>query len=258
MSLLRRVRVPSLGRVVPEWKGRGRRRGRRRLRFLRWKHRTAAAGLAPAKAPHCESTLGAFLARAAHLEAASVCAFEELRAALEELGAPRELARRAGDAARDERRHARATTRLAKRHGATRAAVRVRRSRRPPTLEDLASENAVEGCVRETYGALVASWQSLHAHDAEVARAMRPIAEDETRHAALAWAILRWSTPLLSPSARTSVSESLERAANGLMEEIGEPDRALVHELGVPDANAQRRLVTGLKRGLWNAAVSEA
>jgi hypothetical protein len=60
----------------------------------------------------------------------------------------------------------------------------------PParSLEELAVENAVEGCVRETYGALTAIWQARTAKDPSVAAAVRRIARDETRHAALSWA----------------------------------------------------------------------
>jgi len=54
-------------------------------------------------------------------------------------------------------------------------------------LVDVALENAVEGCVRETYGALIATRQAEAASDPVVRRAMRKIAADETAHAALSW-----------------------------------------------------------------------
>lgn len=51
------------------------------------------------------------------------------------------------------------TRRLAARYGAT--APRPRVERAPVrSLEDIAVENAVEGCVRETFGALVGAWQA--------------------------------------------------------------------------------------------------
>jgi hypothetical protein len=40
-------------------------------------------------------------------------------------------------------------------------------------------DNAVEGCVRETFGAAVGLWQAKQAGDAKVAKAMRQIAPDE-------------------------------------------------------------------------------
>jgi hypothetical protein len=56
------------------------------------------------------------------------------------------------------------------------------------SLEEMALENVVEGCVRETFGAVVAMIQAERAGDARVRRAMRRIARDETRHAELSWA----------------------------------------------------------------------
>ena len=54
-------------------------------------------------------------------------------------------------------------------------------------------ENAREGCVRETFGALIAMHQAERAGDPIIRRAMRRIAEEETRHAELAWEVASWS-----------------------------------------------------------------
>ena len=56
-----------------------------------------------------------WLARAAHLEAASVEAFRRLRADLAAYGAPRRLLRGCSRAAADERRHARLAGAIARR-----------------------------------------------------------------------------------------------------------------------------------------------
>ena len=58
-------------------------------------------------------------------------------------------------------------------------------------LEAIAIENAVEGCVRESFGALLATWQAKTAGDARVRAAMKRIARDETRHAGETCASLR-------------------------------------------------------------------
>jgi len=55
------------------------------------------------------------------------------------------------------------------------------------TLFEVALENAVEGCVRETYGAAVGAWQARRAPDDRVRRAFAPVVADEARHADLAW-----------------------------------------------------------------------
>jgi len=63
-------------------------------------------------------------------------------------------------------------------------------------------EIAVEGCVRETFGALEATFQAKNANDPQIRRVMRRIAEDETRHAALAWRVAAWIEPRLSDRQR--------------------------------------------------------
>ena len=60
------------------------------------------------------------------------------------------------------------------------------RSRAPRRPVEIARENAEEGCVRETFGALLAAHQAAYACDPEVREVMTRIAGDELRHAALA------------------------------------------------------------------------
>jgi hypothetical protein len=208
-------------------------------------------GLRPLRVSRAPRVIGEHLASVAHLEAASVHAFRILRRELADLGAPRLLAKAAARAMRDEARHARVITRLAKKNGAVTARARVRRTR-GRTLEAFAIENAVEGCVRETYGALFAQWQAAHAGDPEVATAMARIARDETRHAALAWAIADWVEPRLDPEARARVAVRRAHAVIALERELrGDPDAELVRGAGVPTAAEHRALVRGLVALLW-------
>ncbi|HEX7671897.1 MAG TPA: hypothetical protein VF395_20020, partial [Polyangiaceae bacterium] len=115
-----------------------------------------------------------------------------------------------------------------------------------PSLEDLAVENAVEGCVRETYGALLASFQAVRASDSEVATTMDVIARDETRHAALSWAIMHWAVPQLSEEGRGRVARAMEGAASALFGELGPSDPVLMGVAGVPPVGEQRRLLARL------------
>ncbi|MDI1447888.1 ferritin-like domain-containing protein [Polyangium sp. 6x1] len=199
------------------------------------------AGLARRKA--CGSTrVGAYLASVAHLEAASVDAFEALAAELAHHGAPRTLVERAGIARRDEVRHARVMRKLASRHGGLFRAPSVEKQA-PRSLEAIALDNAVEGCVRETFGALVGMWQARAAKDPAVRRAMRRIALDEARHASLAWAIDEWIRPRLDAAAR----ERVEAARRNTLEIVAAEARAgndpeLVSTLGLPDGAAGERL----------------
>ncbi|HEX7664753.1 MAG TPA: hypothetical protein VF407_09585, partial [Polyangiaceae bacterium] len=112
------------------------------------------------------SAIGLYFAEMAHLEGASVHAFRSLESELVAHGAPVDLVAAACRAAEDEVRHAQETARLAHRHGATPPEVVVAKAEAVRTLEAIALENAVEGCVRETFGALVATWQAAHAADA--------------------------------------------------------------------------------------------
>jgi hypothetical protein len=107
------------------------------------------SGLAPMAPPSARDRAGAWLAKAAWLEAASIFAFVELGRELEDRGAPAALARAALAAANDEIRHTQLMTRLAQRYGAAppEPVVQPMAAR---SLEAMAIENAVEGCVRET------------------------------------------------------------------------------------------------------------
>ena len=197
------------------------------------------------------SPTGVYFAEAAALEWASVPAFERLAAELRAHGAPAGLVEAAEAAVEDERRHTRMTAALARRGGAS---VRLDDIAVGPVrpLEAVALENAVEGCVRETFGALVASWQGLHAEDPVVARAMDAIAEDETRHAELAWAVAAWITPLLSPTAQARVEAARDAAVEALCVELATPvDAVLVRETGMPACDAALRLAEHLRASLW-------
>jgi hypothetical protein len=197
------------------------------------------------------SATGAWLARAAQLETASVHAFVALARELAHHGAPRRLWRAALLAARDEIGHASLATALAHRYGARPSPVEV--PELPVrSLETIAIENAVEGCVRETWGALLAIHQASAARDPEVRSAMARIADDELRHAALGWAVDRWIQPRLSAAARARVEAARREAALALACEVeAAPEAELVDRLGLPDAVRSRRLLAETSAALW-------
>ncbi len=169
------------------------------------------------------SVAARWFSRAAVLEARSATAFEELATDLEALGAPRALSVRAGRAAVDELRHAAAMASLAARAGASSRTPRAPASRvRPaPELEALARENAVEGCVRETFGALLLTWQADATSVPAVSRELRRIARDEARHAALSFAIHRWATARLDVDANRRVARAARGAVVALRRSLG-------------------------------------
>jgi hypothetical protein len=188
----------------------------------------------------------------AYLEGASVHAFERLARELEAHGAPSRLRRAALRAAREEVGHARVATSLASKTGARMRKPRVAARSPVRSLVAMALENAVEGCVNETFGAAVAMVQSITARDARIRGALRPIASDEMRHAELAWSVAEWVETRLSAPERGRVKRARTRAVRALMSNAAcEIERELVDELGLPDARVALSLVRDLATSLW-------
>ena len=168
------------------------------------------------------------------------------------LGAPRSLSKLAHRCAQDELRHARTTTRLARTHGAEPARPRVARGTARRSLDDVALENAVEGCVGETYAALMAAWQASHARDRSIAMAMREIARDELRHAAFSWAIARWASTQLDSAAQSKLQSARRDAIAALRRQAARAeDPATAASAGLPSPRAQQILIDQLETALW-------
>lgn len=202
--------------------------------------------------PTSVNHLARYFESMARLEAASVPAFRILRRELGLHGAPKKLRRSALAAARDEIRHTRATRDLARRHGG-RYVPPVIEPRPPRSIEAIAIENAVEGCVRETFGAMMATWQAQVSTDPAVRKAMKAIARDETRHAALALRVAKWSERRLDPLARARVTDAKRAAVATVMSEL---DYAVPEELatiaGVPSGAEARLMAAALEQELWS------
>jgi hypothetical protein len=199
---------------------------------------------------------GAHFARMAALEAASVVAFRVLARELSLHRAPRSLVNACRRAARDEVRHARATSALARAYGGAAAPWAVERQA-PRAIEAIALENAVEGCVRETFGALLAHWQAREARDPAVRAVMKRIARDETRHAALSWSIDAWARSRLDRAARGRLDGARADAVRALAVAGAPATRGhLAAAVGLPSPAQERALAASLERTLF--AVSAA
>lgn len=212
-------------------------------------------GFEPPPTASWADPVGAWFARAAVFERASVSAFERLALELLSLGAPDALARRAVESADDERRHDRLMSSLAHRRG-----VDVPDIEAPLlSLRDaraVAVENMTEGCVRETWSALVTCWQSDRCADPHAAKVFRLIAEDETRHAQLAWDVAAWLAPRLDEVTRARV----RRACDAAVDEVGkeacaEVDPALVVFAGLPSCEESLGLLAELDAQLWSHVI---
>lgn len=202
--------------------------------------------------PLAGSELACFFADVARLEASSVPAFERIARELEALGAPRDLVDGALAASDDEVRHAYTIAGLARRLGAEPHAPIV-----DPLplrgLYELALDNAIEGCVRETFGALVGHHQAQAARDPELRAIFERIAEDETRHAALSWSIAAWAEPELDGAERARLREARERAIVELRAEMSAPRcDELYGWAGFPAPASAARLVDALEQSIWS------
>jgi hypothetical protein len=203
--------------------------------------------------------MGAYFARMAVEEAASVAAFRRLHAELEAHGAPLSLVDRARRSAHDEARHAQTMVRTARRCGARLVLPGWATAKRwvSRALEVVARENAVEGCVRETYGALLAAWQATHARAPATRRLMAQVAADELRHAALAWAVAEWAEGRLDAPSRARVRSARGRGLRALARELEQPvDSALVRVVGLPTPLEARALLRALEARMAVAVTS--
>jgi hypothetical protein len=201
-------------------------------------------GLVPAQ--RCGQEVADYLARCAHLEAASVLAFEELARDLTRLGAPAQLVAACLRAACQEVAHARTVRELARTRGAEPPAVQLR-ERGLPSLLELALHNAAEGVVRESYGALQAIVSGRAAKAADIRLAMAGIASDEAEHAALARQIAAWLHTRLSAEELLQVSRARDAAIAELRQELDhEPSAALRAELGMPSRSQALHLIDAL------------
>lgn len=210
------------------------------------------AGIVPTDFSHLHGA-GGYLARMAHFEAASITAFAQLSSELEDLGAPLELVEQARRAAREETVHAHAVGALARARGTVPPDPRLK----PPplrTLEEVAADNAAEGCVREAFGALVGLHQSVHAADPEVRSTMRMVARDEIAHAALSFQLHHYFVTRLDASARARVEQGRDQALAALLHQVFTfEDAPWRDELGLPAADALFEMAREFKLELARA-----
>lgn len=188
-------------------------------------------------------------------EHASVAAFSRVALELMALGAPGALVEATHRAALDEIRHARLGFALAAAYGGAPvgpgalplgAAV--------PISQDLvavAAAAAREGCVGETLSALLAAEAAAGATDPAVRAALQVIAQDEMRHAALAWRTVRWALDAGGAPARAAVAGVFAAALrDGVQgpEGPGDGDPKLLVAHGVIGVDLTRRVIaSGLR-----------
>lgn len=132
----------------------------------------------------------------AAMEHASIASFARVVLQLMALGAPPDLLRAAHEAALDEIEHARLAFGIATASGAgpigpgkiDAQAMSVG----PVDWSELAAATFRDGCVEETYGAVVAGDLAGEETSPTIRAVLERIARDEERHAELAWRMLAW------------------------------------------------------------------
>jgi hypothetical protein len=182
-----------------------------------------APGVAPmvAELPRAlRDRLAAVWVEAARAEHASIASFANLSLRLLVLGAPPDLVAGAHAAALDEIRHAQVAFELASAYaGEALQPVRfddAARMSAAGSLADLAIETLLDGCINETIAAVEAETAGEHAADPAVASALREIADDEARHAELAWRIVAWCVRTGEPGLVAALHEAAAAAGASL------------------------------------------
>ncbi|MCX4239782.1 ferritin-like domain-containing protein [Paraliomyxa miuraensis] len=191
----------------------------------------------------------------ARAEHASVAAFARATLELMAVGAPPALLAEAQRAGLDEIDHAQRCLALAARYGGApmQPGPLPALAPRPATLARLAADTFAEGCVGETIAALAAQRAARGCTEAEVARHLEPIADDEARHAALAWSTIAWALR----EGGEAVASELRRAAAALRpvperpEPTAEPDANTLAAHGRLDARALHRTA----RDAWDDVI---
>ncbi len=198
---------------------------------------------------HADPLVG-HVAAMARLEALSVGAFAQLARDVR-AHAPRFL-RHVRRAQRDERRHAHLACGLLRELGGTPARVpRVPLVAR--NLEEAAVDNAIEGCVHETFGAIALTHQAERAQHPSIRRFFASIAADEIDHAVLSWEVHDALSSELPSSARATITELQLRALAQIedMRPLSDSTRAHV---GGPSFDERRTLVRAMRDSIMSTS----
>jgi hypothetical protein len=207
---------------------------------------TSWAGHARAVADGMDPELAARIADGwsedAQMEHASVAAFARATLELMSVGAPAELLAGCQRAALDEIDHARRLFTLAGCYGGRELAPGPLPALAPRSadLSRLAADTFAEGCAGESIAALAAERALRSCIDPAVRDALEVIATDEARHAALAWATVRWAVNAGGDVVREAVrrrAADLRAASRGALPQADARASALA-EAGRLDARA--------------------
>jgi hypothetical protein len=187
--------------------------------------------------------------RAALLEHASIAAFARFTLELLALGAPAELVQASTQAMADETLHARLCFGLASRysgHALGPGPLAMHDALGSVELGRIVEQVVLEGCIGESVAAEEAARSLELATDPEVRAALARIAEDERRHAELAFRFIEWALrrePELSERVRSLVESELSLNRTRSMND------------GALDVEARHALDHGVFPECWRSAL---
>ena len=149
----------------------------------------------------------------AQMEHASIAAFARFSLQLLAFGAPADLVRDAARAGLDEQRHAELCFGIASAYAGEAigpGALAVQDCLGDVSLASVALTTFLEGCIGETVAAVEARELARSTRDSVLATELARIAEDESRHAALAWRFVSWALERIGPGLATAFARALE------------------------------------------------
>ncbi|MEZ4299944.1 MAG: ferritin-like domain-containing protein [Polyangiaceae bacterium] len=179
---------------------------------------TAIGGVREVLARHWE--------REAGMEHASIAAFARASLSLISVGAPAELLKETHAAAMDEVEHARVTYGLAALYsGVERGPGGLdlgSLSEVASSLVGVATETFVDACLGESVAAISLREAAARAEDPGVREVLSRIAEDEERHAELAWRTVAWALATGGDAVREALLQKVREVEIELLSPAGE------------------------------------
>lgn len=183
--------------------------------------------------------IGVYFAKSAHEQAAAVFSYIALATQLRSFGAPTNLIEQCQSAAKDNILHAKIMQELSEMEG-----VFVPSFHYVPTSQsilEVAMQNAVDGCIYETWAALLANWQSTHLpSDPELQTVYEQIGKNKAMHGQLAWDLHFWFLSKLRTREKKQLSRAQSKAIAQLL--LAEGNISYVAGLGLPLSHEKKVL----------------
>jgi hypothetical protein len=155
-------------------------------------------------------------AQTALLEHGSIAAFARFTLQLLALGAPASFVEAANAAIADETKHAKLAFAVASAYGGRPTGpgtLAIEGALDAASLRDVVVSTIREGCIGETVSAILAVEALPYVSDPVLHQVLTTIADDETRHAQLAWRFVQWALERGDADVRSAARAEFERAA---------------------------------------------